>query len=196
MSFQTRSYIRAYHPTNPNCSDLLLKKESELRKMLDDLNIECIDRTKNSVMRKAIWDHFSNDLRLAMVEIDVSRNDAKSIWDKLQVYLPLYTLFQSDRKNTDSDNEVQDPLKNAVKEILADAEISQDLSRISQIVENKLREVASNTVDKLNEMSPEVAESLNPVIPSASSLKWADVFKGVSIAGDNNIPINKRGSGV
>lgn len=193
---KAKIYIRAYHPTNPNCSDLLLKKDSELRKILDDLNIECIDRTKNSVMRKAIWDHFSNDLRLAMVEIDVSRNDAKSIWDKLQGYLPLYTLFQSDRKNTDSDNEVQDPLKNAVKEILADAEISQDLSRISQIVENKLREVASNTVDKLNEMSPEVAESLNPVIPSASSLKWADVFKGVSIAGDNNIPINKRGSGV
>ena len=51
-------------------------------------------------------------------------------------------------------------------------------------------------MDKLNVMSPEVAESLNPVIPSASSLKWADVFKGVSIAGDNNIPINKRGSGV
>ena len=45
-------------------------------------------------------------------------------------------------------------------------------------------------------MNPEVASSLNPVIPATESLKWADVFKSVSIAGDENIPINKRGSGV
>ena len=29
-----------------------------------------------------------------------------------------------------------------------------------------------------------------------SQLKWVDVFKNVSITGDNDIPINKRGSGV
>ena len=45
-------------------------------------------------------------------------------------------------------------------------------------------------------MNPEIASSLNPVIPATDSLKWADVFKSVSIAGDENIPINKRGSGV
>src|SRR5699024_3330860 len=33
-------------------------------------------------------------------------------------------------------------------------------------------------------------------IPSPESLKWQDVFKNVSISGDSNIPINKRGSGV
>ncbi len=45
-------------------------------------------------------------------------------------------------------------------------------------------------------MNSEVADSLTPVIPSAESLKWADVFKSVSITGDDDIPINKRGSGV
>ena len=45
-------------------------------------------------------------------------------------------------------------------------------------------------------MDPSVANSLNPAIPSAQSLKWQDVFKGVSISGDEDIPINKRGSGV
>ncbi|MFQ9893870.1 MAG: AAA family ATPase, partial [Emergencia sp.] len=39
------------------------------------------------------------------------------------------------------------------------------------------------------------ANTLNPVIPPANSLKWADVFKNVSITSDENIPINKRGSG-
>ena len=44
-------------------------------------------------------------------------------------------------------------------------------------------------------MSPDIANTLNPVIPSAANLKWADVFKNVSITSDENIPINKRGSG-
>ena len=193
---KAKTYIRAYHPTNSNCSDLLLKKDSELRKILDSLSIECSDRTKNAAMRKAIWEHFSNDLQLETTEIDVSKSDAKSIWDKLQCYLPIFSLFQSDRKNTDSDNEVQDPLKNAVKEILSDESLADKLSSIAQTVESKLNEVSSRTLEKLREMNPEVANSLSPIIPAASSLKWTDVFKGVSITGDHDIPINKRGSGV
>ncbi len=48
----------------------------------------------------------------------------------------------------------------------------------------------------IREMNPEIANSLNPIIPPSEILKWADVFKNVSITGDENIPINKRGSGV
>jgi hypothetical protein len=45
-------------------------------------------------------------------------------------------------------------------------------------------------------MAPEVSNSLHPNIPSVESLKWADVFKGLSISGDQDISINKRGSGI
>lgn len=37
--------------------------------------------------------------------------------------MPLYALFQSDRKNSDGDNEIQDPLKEAVRQILSNDEI-------------------------------------------------------------------------
>lgn len=189
-------YIRAYHPTNPNCSDLLLKKDSDLRKILSSQSIACEDQTRNAVMRKAIWERYSDDLQLETIDIDVTKSDAKTIWDKLQKYLPLYTLFQADRKNTDGDSEVQDPLKEAVKEILADESLAATLRSVADEVERKLKEVSSRTLEKLREMSPDVANSLNPVIPSSTNLKWTDVFKGVSITGDNDIPINKRGSGV
>lgn len=189
-------YIRAYHPTNPNCSDLLLKKDSELRRILSSQSITCADQTRNAVMRKAIWEYYSDDLRFATTDIDVTKNDAKTIWEKLQKYLPLYTLFQADRKNTDGDSEVQDPLKEAVKEILAEESLAATLHSVAEEVERKLKEVSSRTLEKLQEMSPDVANSLNPVIPSSASLKWTDVFKGVSITGNNDIPINKRGSGV
>lgn len=188
-------FIRAYHPTNPDCSDLLLKKDSELRKIIENKNINCDDKTRNAVMRASIWQHYSADLQLDTTDIDVTKGETKSIWDKLQKYLPLYSLFQSDRKNSDGDSEVQDPLKEAVKEILRDEGLQQTLNEVATIVESKLREVSSRTLDKLREMSPDVANTLNPIIPSAAGLKWAEVFKNVSITSDENIPINKRGSG-
>ncbi|QIB54946.1 ATP-binding protein [Blautia producta] len=191
-----KTYIRAYHPTNPDCSGLMLKKDTDLRKIIEKNEIPCSDKTRNAVMRAAIWDFYKDDLQLNEIEIDVSKGDTKSIWEKLQTYLPLYTLFQADRKNSDGDNEVQDPLKEAVKEILNNESLKSILDTVAGEVEKKLKEVSERTLDKLREMNPDVANSLNPVIPAAKSLKWADVFKNVSITSDENIPINKRGSGV
>jgi AAA15 family ATPase/GTPase len=188
--------VKANHPTNPQCADLLQKKVSELKKIVEDNSITCADKTKNAVMRSSIWNHNSADLQLSEIEIDVTKGDTKSIWDKLQNYLPLYSLFQSDRKNSDGDSEVQDPLKEAVKQILSNEEIKNKFDEIAREVETKLKEVSTRTLEKIKEMNPSIANSLNPIIPSSESLKWTDVFKTVSISGDDDIPINKRGSGV
>lgn len=189
-------YIKANHPTNVNCNDLLLKKIRELQKILDDNSITCLNRAKSAIVRQAIWGHFSNSLNLQEIEIDVTKEDAKNIWDQLKNYMPLYTLFQSDRKNSDGDSEVQDPMKFAVQEILKDEALKSTLEEVAKEVERKLQEVVGLTLEKLQEMNPEIADSLNPVIPTSDSLKWNDVFKNVSITGDEDIPINKRGSGV
>lgn len=189
-------FIKAYHPTNPQCIDLLQKKDTDLRAMIERQQIQCLDRTRNAVMRAAICNHYNENLQLDEIEIDVTKGDTKNIWDKLQSYMPIYTLFQSDRKNSDGDNEVQDPLKEAVKQILNNDELRQTLNEIACVVETKLKEVSDRTLEKLREMNPDIANSLNPVIPPVESLKWLDVFKNVSISGDEGIPINKRGSGV
>lgn len=189
-------FVKTFHPNNPQCRDLLKKTNAELRAIISTASIECENRTINAVMRSAIWNHYSDSLQLEDIEIDVTKGDTKSIWDKLQEYLPLYSLFQSDRKNSDGDSEVQDPLQEAVKQILNNAELRILLSRVATEVESKLREVASSTLEKLNELNPDIANSLNPIIPTSENLKWIDVFKKVSIAGDEDIPINKRGSGI
>lgn len=188
-------FIRALHPTNAECADLLLKKDSELRRIIESKKISCKDKLRNAAMRTAIWQHFGRDLQLSTINIDVNKGDVKSIWGKLERYFPLYSLFQSDRKNSDGDSEVQDPLKEAVKEILKDERLKNVLDEVASTVELKLREVSARTLEKLKEMSPDIADALNPVIPPPQSLKWADVFKNVSITSDENIPINKRGSG-
>lgn len=188
-------FVNAYHPTNPSCSDLLLKKQADLKKLLT-AEMTCSDQTKNAEIRKAIWEHYADSLELNDVEVELAKLDAKNTWEQLKTYLPLYALFQSDRKNSDGDSEIQNPMKFAVQEILKDARLVRSLNEVANEVETKLKEVASKTLEKLNEMNPEIADSLTPVIPSAESLKWVDVFKSVSIAGDEDIPINKRGSGV
>lgn len=189
-------WIKAYHPTNESCSDLLLKTNTNLKNIIKDNNIECSNLTTNSIMRKSIWEFYKDDLALDIIEIDASKADAKQIWDKIYSYLPVYTLFQSDRSNTDSDSEIQDPLKEAVNLILKEEDIQNSLNEISEKVHEKLKEVSARTLEKLKEVDSEIANELAPVIPGSDKLKWSDVFKSVSISGDNNIPINKRGSGV
>lgn len=110
-------FIRANHPVNPGCKDLLQRKIQDLKQILHDQRLACSDKTRSAELRRAIW-RGQGDLKLEDCEIEVAKIDSKSIWEQLRAYMPLYTLFQSDRKNTDSDNEVQDPMRIAVKEIL------------------------------------------------------------------------------
>lgn len=188
--------IKALHPTNPDCNELLYKKQTDLKKIVGEKSLPDVDKTKNASMRKAIWSHYGSDLQLQEVEIDVTKEDAKNIWTQLKDYMPLYSLFQSDRKNSDGDSEIQDPMKLAVQEILKDHGILTTLNEVAAKVSEKLKEVADGTCEKLKEMNSEIAETLRPVIPPSDSLKWLDVFKNVSISGDDDIPLNKRGSGV
>lgn len=187
-------FIHAYHPTNPKCSDLLKKKQSDLRKMVNELKLDC-DKNKNSTMRKAIWDYFSSELQLAESELDVDSKDSdvKTIWEKVQKYLPVYSLFKSDRNNIERDAEIQDPLKSAVKSLMKESWLFEKLNEINQLVRSRLDEVASRTLEKLREMNADVAHTLHPSLPNP---KWEEVFKGISITGDNDIPLDKRGSGV
>lgn len=188
-------FIRAQHPSNIECSCLLQMKQTELKAKIKELGLDC-DKTKNAVMRKAIWNYYIDTLDLRTKELDANKDETKNIWDKLKAYLPVYSLFQSDRSNSDHDKEVQDPLKEAVKQILKEEEVTRKCQEIANIVTGRLCEVSGETLEKLREMNPELANNLNSQIPSPSDLKWADVFKSVSITGDNDIPINKRGSGV
>ncbi len=86
---------------------MLQKKQSELRDILRNGDLVCTDRSKNAIMRSAIWSGQDNLDLDDNYEIEVGKEDAKNIWEQLKTYMPLYTLFQSDRKNSDSDSEVQ-----------------------------------------------------------------------------------------
>ena len=189
-------FIKANHPTNPKCENLLIKTRADLVKIYKEIGSESVDKRKKAEIRKAIWNHYSDDLQLKITEVEVSKEDAADVYSNLKEHFPAYNLFQSDRTNNDGDDEVQDPLKIAVRNTLKEEDILKDLKKISLDVQNILQNVADRTLAKLHEIDSEIAKSLNPKIPEFDQLKWADVFKIVSISGEEDIPLNKRGSGV
>lgn len=185
-------FIVCNHPTVDNASDLLLLKINELRQRADEIQIahENYNRKVNSSIRKAIWDNF-RELNLKKTQLSVDKEDSKKIYEKLKEYLPLFALFQSDRQSKDDDKEVTDPMKVAVRQALA--ELDSELEHIKKEVRKKALDTAERTLNKLQEMSPELAQKLTPDFKTEP--KFDSQFK-LSINSEDDIPINKRGSGV
>ena len=223
-TYSIKTFIRTRRPVMASfvffdLNNSKLKEITRLQNMFYMVNIfhDKNILTKHSMFNKVI-DHYNSTLQLAVqyrlpyilkfaLQLFVNKLTGKStndievtsimpVWEKLHTLLPLYSLFQADRKNTDGDREIQDPLKEAVKEILSNNSLQQKLNEVATTVEAKLNDVANRTLAKLREMDPTIAKTLQPIIPSFDSLNWQDIFKNVSIVSDENIPINKRGSGV
>ncbi|MFC5773215.1 ATP-binding protein [Ectobacillus antri] len=185
-------FILANFPSVTSASDLLTLTSTQLKQRIKDLSIDTtnIDLRSNVSMRNAIY-NFVTPLNLSLRPIPVAKGDAKSLWDKLKLYLPIYSLFQSDRPSLDGDSEVQNPMKLAIKQALETVEA--DLLKIKETVERKALEVAINTVEKIKEMDENLAKQLTPQFTEEP--KWDKIFK-LSLEGENDIPVNKRGSGV
>ncbi len=187
----TSIFVNANYPTANNCNDLHKLKNDELKNRLATIgtNTNGIDQRSNVQIRRAIWASEQN-LNPQSTLVSLEEEDGKKVWAKLKDELPLYALFQSDRASKDDDSEVQDPMKLAIREAIAS--VQPELDHIKNIVQRKVQEVAQRTLDKLNEMSSELAKDLTPLFKSEP--KWDSLFK-LSLTDDNQIPINKRGSG-
>ncbi|RCS59520.1 AAA family ATPase [Parvibium lacunae] len=184
-------FAAALHPTNPNVADLLTLKISDLKSRVKLLGIDetTVNLSISGSMREAIREA-CQPLTLERKLLPLDKDDAKKVWDQLKPQLPMYALFKSDRPSQDGDEEVQSPLKFAITQALK--EMADDLKRIEDSVRARAEDVAKRTLAKLNEMDGRLASELKPFFKTDP--KW-DVFK-FGLVGDNDIPINKRGSGV
>ncbi|QMU63203.1 MAG: AAA family ATPase [Flavobacteriaceae bacterium] len=185
-------YIVCNHPTIQNGKDLLRLKRSELKARADNLGINEADYNSNinSSIRGAIWNSFEC-LDITNSEILVDKEDTKKVYESLKNFLPLYALFQSNRQSKDDDKEVSDPMKIAIQQALSD--LNAELEYIKTKVQNRATATARRTLDKLKEMAPDLASVLKPQFKTEP--KFDSQFK-LTISSDDNIPINKRGSGV
>ena len=56
-------YLSAHHPSNPNCSDLYVKKSADLKSIIEREEIKCDNLSINAEMRSAIWKKYKDDLQ-------------------------------------------------------------------------------------------------------------------------------------
>lgn len=187
----TNTSIIANYPILDELQDIHSLTIAKLRKIVNDNGLEVEDNRVSSLLRKAIFNNYDN-LELARKEVRIDKEGSKQIWNSLQNYLPIYSLFQSDRKNEDKDSEIQEPMKAAIKEVLKTDDLMKKLNDVYLEVKKTSEELAALTLDKLEEMNPEIAQELSPVFQKP---QWESVFK-FGLDSDKDIPLNKRGSGV
>src|SRR5699024_2995102 len=161
-------HLVTQHP-NIKGKPLITLKQQELQKLVEEYksqirNYEQVSKSKKADMRKTLFEVLINEettFEEKSINIKDIQDDSIKTWDKLKSHLHLFTLFQSDRENTDADKEVQDPMKAIIKEVLG--ELQPELDEIQKYVVNKVEEIGNHTIEKLKEFNPDIAGQLKTI---------------------------------
>ncbi|MCD9854708.1 ATP-binding protein [Epilithonimonas sp. JDS] len=196
------SFIICQYPDNENLSDLLSKKRTTLKLQFEELVIdpEGVNRNQSKDLRKAIRRHFQpqNGFELITKSLKIdgkldNEDNRKKIWTSIKKFLPLYSLFFVDKPLNDQDTDIQDPMKEIIKEVLNRENILPLLEELKNAVQEASTNLADRTIVKLNELDSDLAETLKSSFPKEPS--WNSIFK-LTLEDERGIPLNKRGSGM
>jgi len=194
------TYLHCNYYDAPEADGLLSKKKDTLKTYMQTNGIDLLEggrMTINRDMRRAIRTHYNmQDRSEKYIKVDGNigtEDNIKSIWKVLSEQLPIYALFKMDRLLNDKDGNVQDPMKLAIEEALQVQEIQQKLRDIEEYVKTHTTQIADATIKKLANFDTKLAERLKSSF--SKECKWSSVFD-IALLNENNIPLNKRGSGI
>lgn len=201
-SISEESVIICEYPDNENLTDLLSKKRTTLKLQFEELEInpEGVNKNKSKELRSAIRNHFYADGNVKTVTTEIkidgkldNEDNRKKIWTGLKKYLPIYSLFFVDKPLTDQDSDIQDPMKEIIKEVLKRDHITPLLEQLKEAIQDASTSLADDTINKLNELDPNLAETLRSNFPKEPT--WNSIFK-LTLEDNRGVPLNKRGSGM
>ncbi|WP_051609420.1 ATP-binding protein [Fodinicurvata fenggangensis] len=196
-----RIYARANAPAHEVGKDLLFKKRDELKEIVEAHDLQA-NKRKNPDMRQAIYRHLeaAGELKLQPREVELDRpkdkgddfQDARKIWKKLNDrHLPVYSIFKADQVRGDKETAVRSPLDATLKAAIK--ELEEQLSAITEQVQKQVKETTDRTLERLKRDYPEIAQSL---VPDYKPPSWSKAFDLDVLRGDDDVPLNKRGTGV
>jgi predicted ATP-dependent endonuclease of OLD family len=201
-SVSEEAYVKCLSPDNDLLDDLLSKKKTTLKLLFEELRIneEGVDLRKSKELRNAIRRYYypEGDITTKNFEVKIdgkldNEDNRKKIWSSLKKCLPLYSLFFVDKPLNDQDSDIQDPMKDIIKEVLKREAIVPLLEKLKEEVQKASTTMADQTIKKLNELDSNLAETLRSNFPKEPS--WSGIFK-LTLEDDRGIPLNKRGSGM
>lgn len=189
------TYILCYIPDNIPI-EIITAKQTDLKKKIKELHLEDqANQSINTSMRQAIYAYYiADNADCKSSEKKLPTKNAlceKDIFDNISKSFPDFYLFKADRKNSTSDEEVQNPMTIAVKRAFACEEVVQKVKEIEEIVKTNLDQINSATIEKMQELDIEYGNQLKARIVA----NWPAAIKNDILDG-NEIPINKRGSGI
>ena len=187
-----RIFVVAARPNDKMLGRLLELKLNDLKNIATKNGIKRTNRSDKATLRQAILDKLGQGLPVDEQRVLLP----DTIYKNILKYLPHFELFQADRKNTDTDATVRDPMKAVVKKVFEDPTICKTLSLVGEKIEGALKNKLDEILEKVKVIDKKLLPSLHPFVPKTTDLKWWDVIKGVSLEDENNVPLNKRGSGV
>lgn len=191
-SLGMKMYLVANMPDDIDVTGIHGLKITQLRDKFKDILPDSVDKTRSTDIRKWVLNNSKQTHNLVEVEADISGID-KKLESAILNELPMYQLFKSDRENSDGDAEVQSPIKAIVKATLSEnVAVNNQLNQIFEEVQQKVADRVDNILTLMKDMNIDVTNSLSAHFDSP---KWDSIFKS-SIDTDNNIALNKRGSGI
>ena len=194
----TAIYLIANYPSDERLTNLLSKKNTPLKNYADELGIdlEGVNRRKNPPIRQRIRDYVGGERSIQEIKVDGNidnEDNIKTIWNALKKLLPIFSLFKVDKALDDKDEDIKDPMQVAIDEALALPEIISLLEQVEEKVRIASTEVADKTIEKLKDFDESLSERLKSEFSRAP--KYNKLFD-LTLLNENNIPLNKRGSGI
>jgi AAA15 family ATPase/GTPase len=193
------AYLIANHPNHDELKGILSLKNTPLKQFaerIEGIDLTDVNRSKNPPLRKAIREAFDFELEEMEIKIDGTidkESNIRAISSNLKKALPIFSLFKVDKTIDDKDKDVQDPMKQAIKETLAIKEIADLLKEVEKAIKKESTKVADKTLEKLKDIDEKMAEKMKSDFSKLPS--WEKIFD-LTLMSDENIPLNKRGSGV
>lgn len=194
----TAIFLVANYPNDERLAKLLSMKNTALKNYAEELavDLEGINKTKNPPIRKRIRDFVAGERAIKEFKVDGNvdaEDNLKAIWSSLKKLLPIFSLFKVDKKLDDKDGDIQDPMKVAVSEALALPEIQELLNQVEEKVKAASTLVADKTIEKLKDFDEAISERLKSEF---NKVPTYDKIFDLTLLNENNIPLNKRGSGI
>lgn len=194
------TYIVANYPDNWD-NPLITLKISDLKKVFDNIEekdkneeFKKVNKTIKKSMREFLFKREKQNLNFSIQEIEINSKekdlDIVNIYEKLKIQLPTFMLFRVDRTNTDKDSEVTDITKAIAKNAVS--EVAEQFETIKKEIINKIQEFSNLTLEKLKDFDEEIANSLSVDLKD----KALESIFSYDFKSDDDIPFNKRGSGV
>lgn len=201
-SVSEEAMIVCEYPNNENLESLLSKKRTTLKLQFEELGINPtgINQNVSKELRTAIRAYYYPDeeIQTETKEIKIdgrldNEDNRKKIWLNLKKYLPIYSLFFVDKQLNDQDENIQDPMKEIIKEVLKRDTITPLLEQLKEEVQSASTVLADQTISQLNNLDSALAETLRSNFPKEPT--WNSIFK-LTLEDNRGIPLNKRGSGM